>query len=260
MNIAPNGKKRWTVWVNRPVEDAQGNIVEFQSAGYDITERKLAEQALQQANEDLESQLEKVNVLQEQLLEQAVRDVLTGLFNRRYLQETLDREIARAGREDYPISLIMLDLDHFKILNDTFGHKAGDLILQSVGQIFLSHTRRMDIACRFGGEEFVIIMPSLPLELGIKRAETLRQAVADIAIPYNGQTLHATLSAGVAVYPQHGQDAGALLHAADMALYMAKNAGRNRVMAFQENPGRLSTGSNGANPPHPETTYPSTSE
>src|SRR5271157_1644934 len=157
MNIAPNGEKRWTVWVNRPVEDAQGNIVEFQSAGYDITERKLAEQALQQANEDLESQLEKVNVLQEQLLEQAVRDVLTGLFNRRYLQETLDREIARAGREDYPISLIMLDLDHFKILNDTFGHKAGDLILQSVGQIFLSHTRRMDIACRFGGEEFVII-------------------------------------------------------------------------------------------------------
>jgi diguanylate cyclase (GGDEF)-like protein/PAS domain S-box-containing protein len=200
----------------------------------DITESKIAEEAAQRVNEELSAQLEKTRSLQEQLYEQAVRDELTGLFNRRYMQETLTREVASAERGRFPISIIMLDLDFFKALNDTHGHKAGDLILHAVGQILREHIRQMDVACRFGGEEFVIIMPTTPLETGYKRAEFLRQSVEKLSVAYKDQALRTTISAGVAAFPLHGSDGDAVLHAADKALYAAKTAGRNRVMVCCE--------------------------
>ena len=234
INLSDKKEKRWVVWMYHAIEDGSGNIVEFQSVGHDISEQKRAELALQETNEKLESQLQKVNALQEMLLEQAVRDVLTGLFNRRYLQESLEREIASASRGHYPISLIMLDMDHFKKLNDTFGHEAGDLVLHTVGQILRESTRQMDIACRFGGEEFVVIMPSSPLESAFQRAESLCKQIAALSIHYNQKILNATVSAGVAVYPKHGENGDALLRAADSALYWAKSSGRNRVVKFDE--------------------------
>ena len=233
-NISPTGKERWVIWAYQPVFDVQGKLIEFQSVGRDITDRKLAEQALQKANVELAAQLARVEQLQIALLDQAVRDVLTDLFNRRYLQESLDRELARAARDQEPLSLIMLDLDRFKRLNDTYGHKAGDLVLQAVGKLLLSHTRQMDIACRFGGEEFVVILPSSPYEAALARADKLRKAVETISIEYNHSELRTTISAGVACYPQHGENGETLLHAADLALYAAKNAGRNRVMGYHE--------------------------
>ena len=215
-----------------PIEDADGKIVEFQSVGRDVTLRKQAEQALQRANDELEKRLEEIQSLQERLLEQAIHDVLTGLFNRRYLEESLEREIASAERGHYPIGIIMLDLDHFKKVNDTYGHKGGDLVLQAVGKVLREATRRMDTACRLGGEEFVVVMPGATLEDTFQRAENLRQKIEALQVDYNGKNMRVTTSIGVSAYPEYGQTMDELLHRADEALYMAKNSGRNMVCAY----------------------------
>ncbi|HPH97547.1 MAG TPA: diguanylate cyclase [Anaerolineaceae bacterium] len=232
VNIGPNGEKRWMVWAYLPIEDADGKIVEFQSVGRDVTLRKQAEQALQRANDELEKRLEEIQSLQERLLEQAIHDVLTGLFNRRYLEESLEREIASAERGHYPIGIIMLDLDHFKKVNDTYGHKGGDLVLQAVGKVLREATRRMDTACRLGGEEFVVVMPGATLEDTFQRAENLRQKIEALQVDYNGKNMRVTTSIGVSAYPEYGQTMDELLHRADEALYMAKNSGRNMVCAY----------------------------
>lgn len=195
--------------------------------------RYRAETELRQANERLQAQLTKIQALQAQLREQAIRDALTGLFNRRYLEETLERELLRARREASPISLIMLDIDHFKKLNDTFGHKAGDVMLQTLGEVLRTHTRGSDVACRYGGEEFVAVLPGASLELAHQRAEQWRALFEQLSVPYGKVELRATLSLGVAVYPQHGATSDEVLRVADTALYMAKTEGRNRVVVAE---------------------------
>jgi diguanylate cyclase (GGDEF)-like protein/PAS domain S-box-containing protein len=229
-NYDAQGKMRWMVWAYFAIKDPDGKIIEFQSVGRDITDRKMAEEALSQVNEELAIQLDEIQSLQEQLREQAVRDVLTGLFNRRYMEETLEREISSAMRSHHTIGLLMIDLDHFKLLNDTYGHKAGDSIMRSLGNLLLAHTRFMDVACRYGGEEFVVIMPTASVEDAEKRAEELRQAVAAMRVPYQNHVLYATLSIGVAAFPIHGNNSDVLLRAVDEALYSAKAAGRNCVV------------------------------
>jgi diguanylate cyclase (GGDEF)-like protein len=170
--------------------------------------------------------------LRDTLRQQSIRDVLTGMFNRRYMEESLEREIRRAARPGYPVGLIMLDLDHFKSFNDTFGHAAGDLLLRTVGEFLSVHIRAGDVACRFGGEEFVLILPEASLEITRQRAEHLREEIRHLNPEYRGQRLGPmTVSAGVAAYPTHGRDAEQLLRAADEALYLAKHAGRDRVAA-----------------------------
>lgn len=235
VNLGPDGEKRWMVWVYFPIKDRNGQIVAFQSVGRDITARKRTEQALQQANDELEKRLGEIQALQERLLEQAIHDVLTGLFNRRYLQEALDREIASAERGHYPIGVMMLDLDHFKKVNDTYGHKGGDLILQAVGNVLRGETRRMDMACRLGGEEFVVVMPGATLEDTLQRAEDLRQKIEALRVAYNGKIMNVTTSIGVSTYPAHGQTMDELLHRADEALYLAKDSGRNEVRSYKDN-------------------------
>ena len=161
----------------------------------------------------------------------SVRDVLTGLFNRRYLEETLDREISRAERKRLTLGIIMLDLDHFKRINDTYGHAAGDAVLREIGAFLKAHIRRSDIACRYGGEEFVLILPEASLEVTRLRAESLRQDAEDLKVLYNGRNLETvTLSLGVAAFPEHGSSYLPLLSAADTAMYSAKKEGRNRVV------------------------------
>jgi diguanylate cyclase (GGDEF)-like protein len=165
------------------------------------------------------------------LREISVRDVLTGLFNRRYLEETLEREIHRAERKQLSLGIIMLDLDHFKHINDTFGHTAGDAVLQELGTSLKSYIRASDIACRYGGEEFILIMPEASLEVTRQRAERLRQDAEKRKVSYNGMLLEpVTFSIGVAVFPEHGSSYLTLLSAVDEALYRAKNEGRNRVI------------------------------
>lgn len=176
--------------------------------------------------------------LRERLHNQSIRDPLTGLFNRRYMEESFLRELARAQRHTTPIGIIMLDVDHFKRFNDTHGHEAGDLVLQELGTLLLHETRKDDIACRFGGEEFVVILPGASLEQASKRAERLRKAVEErLHLQHQGEALPpVAISLGVSAFPANGQRMGLLLEAADQALYQAKDAGRNRVMLAGASP------------------------
>ena len=217
-----------TVEINTElVCDDDGTPIHIQSVVRDISERKQNEVMLQKANHKLRNQLEKIKTLQAQLREQATRDSLTGLFNRRYLEETLEREFLRAGREKNTVCLVMMDIDGFKAFNDTYGHDAGDLLLRRLGEFLRSEVRSSDISCRYGGEEFLIVMPGAQLKNGYERAEHLRAAFLSLDIEHLGVKLRATLSIGVAIYPQHGDTNEKVLHAADQALYAAKVAGRN---------------------------------
>ncbi len=164
--------------------------------------------------------------LRETLSNRSIRDPLTGLFNRRYLEESLERELYRALRNQQPLGTLMLDLDHFKRFNDTFGHKTGDELLKQLGEFLLQNTRGEDIACRYGGDEFTLILPGASLEITRQRAEQLRQELQRLKVPYSK---HITVSLGVAVFPEHGATREALLKAADFALYHAKSEGGNRV-------------------------------
>ena len=169
--------------------------------------------------------------LREALHEQSIRDPLTGLFNRRYLEETLTRELARVVRQESSLGIVMIDLDRFKHYNDTFGHVAGDALLRQLGQFLQRHVRREDIACRYGGEEFILILPNASLEAAQKRAEYVRQRVKEMnfqGVP--SELYEVTLSIGVAAYPQHGSTGDIVVQAADAALYQAKQEGRDRVV------------------------------
>jgi diguanylate cyclase (GGDEF)-like protein/PAS domain S-box-containing protein len=172
--------------------------------------------------------------LRETLRQQSIRDPVTGLFNRRYLEETLEREIRRAARSERPLAIIMLDLDHFKRFNDDFGHDGGDTLLRELGTFLWTHVRREDIACRYGGEEFTLVLPDSSLEVARKRAEDLREEVKHLNVRHNGQPLGTiSLSLGVAGFPGHGLTGEVVLKAADVALYRAKREGRDRVVVAQ---------------------------
>jgi diguanylate cyclase (GGDEF)-like protein/PAS domain S-box-containing protein len=183
----------------------------------DVTERVRARQAVEK--------------LQAQLLEQAIRDPLTGLYNRRYLDDVIGRELARAKRGGYPLALVMGDIDYFKAVNDTCGHPAGDAVLRRFAEMLRRHSRSGDILCRYGGEEFVLVLPHMDQETAYTRAEQLCAELAATEIIYQSMTIRVTASFGVAVFSP-GQDGEALIAAADKALYRAKHAGRNTVTAY----------------------------
>ena len=162
----------------------------------------------------------------------SMRDPLTGLYNRRYLEETMGRELPRARRLGESVGVIVLDIDHFKRLNDTYGHDAGDLVLERTGELLRTTTRNSDIACRFGGEEFAIILPGATLLVARNRAEAIRSALEAMKVDFNGQALGPlTVSAGVSSMPPHEQNFNFAMQQADRALYLAKQSGRNKVVA-----------------------------
>ena len=166
------------------------------------------------------------------LRSQAMRDPLTGLFNRRYLTELLELELRRAQRSNSSVGVVMLDLDHFKRVNDTFGHLAGDTVLREVAELLKSKCRSGDIVSRFGGEEFMLILPSASLEYATRRADALRDAIGHLTLLFESRPLGPiTVSLGVAVFPDHGLTSEALIQTADSALYRAKQGGRDRVVA-----------------------------
>jgi diguanylate cyclase (GGDEF)-like protein/PAS domain S-box-containing protein len=180
--------------------------------------------------------------LRETLRHQSIRDPLTGLYNRRYLEETLAQEIQRAQRHQHPIGVIMLDIDNFKRFNDTYGHDAGDRVLQAVGQILRNSVRGSDIACRYGGEEMTLVLPESPLAATQARAEDLRLAIARLQLHYEGVNLDTlAVSLGVACYPEHGRVGKAVLKMADAALYQAKAQGRNCVVVAPHRAAGIST-------------------
>jgi diguanylate cyclase (GGDEF)-like protein/PAS domain S-box-containing protein len=176
--------------------------------------------------------------LRDALRELALRDGLTNLYNRRYMEDALNREIHRAERSGKPLSVVMIDIDHFKSFNDKYGHDAGDFVLSAVARAIMKNIRPSDMACRYGGEELVVVLPEASLECACERAEQMRLAIRDTNLTHLGQTLPApTASFGVAAYPVNGTKPANLLKAADDALYRAKHAGRDRVcVATEEQP------------------------
>ncbi|WP_228152831.1 sensor domain-containing diguanylate cyclase [Marinobacter guineae] len=203
-----DGSRIWVWERGRGVEEDDGTIV-LEGIVLDITDRK-----------ELETELEEL----------ATRDPLTGLFNRREMSKVLEEELERARRYQRPMALLWIDFDHFKDVNDTYGHAAGDSVLRSVSRLLLGSVRSVDSVGRFGGEEFVIVLPEMDLDEARDTAERLRRRVVEAPQPLgDGNTVPLTISVGVAVYPEHAQNAAALCAAADKAMYLAKDRGRNCV-------------------------------
>ena len=200
----------------------------------DVTDRKEVERDLRYAMDRLHTQLIEIKLLQDQLREQAIRDALTNLFNRRYLDETLEREIARATREMYPLCIVMMDIDHFKDINDTYSHEAGDLVLKTLEKTIMDQSRQGDFACRYGGEEFVLVMPNIGLKVAKDRALSLHKTISTMFVSFGRYNLNITMSMGVSMFPAHGETRDELLRNADKALYVSKDAGRNRVSVYGE--------------------------
>jgi len=200
--------------------------------GMDIGGKLLLISLLMDITERTRAELE-VQALQARLLEQSTHDSLTGLYNRRYLDETLGRELIAAGRHGYPVSVIMGDLDHFKAVNDRFGHLAGDEVLRVFGALMKAHARASDIYCRYGGEEFMLVLPRMAPGEAIERAELLRESMGSRPVPFGESLIAVTASFGVATFPRDGRVGDELIAAADSALYAAKTAGRNRTHEFR---------------------------
>jgi len=235
-----DGRVYWIRWELRPWYDSAGvgGIILFTE---DISARKRSEQRIQQLNADLETRvrdrtaeledtvadlqhaLADAEGLRRELREQAIRDPLTGLFNRRYLEETLAREVARATRGRSTLGVVMLDLDKFKLLNDTLGHTAGDAALREIGHLLRENVRAGDVACRYGGDEFIVVMPDTNLENAGRKAQVLLEL-------FKRAPPGLESSMGVVAYPAHGAMGGDLLKAADAALYRAKQGGGNRIV------------------------------
>jgi len=231
LNRRKNGEQFWVNELIAPVLDDEGHAAHFVSMQQDITERKRTEMELRVANTRLQMQLAENEALQARLLEEAIRDGLTRLFNRRFMEETLQREILRTKRDPQPVSVVMMDVDMFKSINDTYGHQAGDLVLQTLGTFLLENTRVSDIACRYGGDEMVVVMPGASLEVGKSRAEEWRNAFSRMEFTFGADTITTTLSLGIASYPHQAHSPMELLTMADNALYWAKTK-RNQVVSY----------------------------
>lgn len=238
--VCKNGSTVWAEAQSVPFRDEAGCILGFHGVTRDISEHKRHRTELQEANQLLARQLDEIGELQARLQEQAIRDALTGLYNRRYLDETLARELARARRDGYPLSLIMIDIDHFKQINDSYGHPAGDDVIRALAALLRQSCRDGDIACRYGGEEFIVAMPQMDARAAHARAEALCDEAAARPVRHGEQEISYTISAGVCAYPIHSTDAETLIACADLALYRSKTAGRNRVTGFDVPEGKAS--------------------
>lgn len=232
--MAPNNPARFLDLRATPLYSRDGQLNGRLLVFREVTERKDVERRLRNANTRLQSQLIEIGILQSRLREQAIRDPLTNLFNRRYLEETLDRELARAAREAYPVSIFMIDIDHFKNVNDSHGHEAGDLVLKAIADVLASQSRRGDFACRFGGEEFIVVMPNINTEVAQERAETLRKMLNSLRVSFDETSLMVTISMGIASYPANGTSRDSVLRSADRAMYAAKEAGRDHILSFDQ--------------------------
>ena len=177
----------------------------------------------------LRLQVLEIETLQAQLQKQAMQDGLTGLFNRRYFDSSLQRELVRAAQESYPVAVILMDIDYFKKVNDTFGHQAGDRVLQVFADLLRQYSRSSDIVCRYGGEEFVLALPGITLNNAFQRAEQIRLSFQAARIKFGDREINTTVSGGICVFPDNAKIGDDLLLLADKALYAAKAYGRNCI-------------------------------
>lgn len=231
-----DGSEVWVETVSTRIYDENGKLTGYIGVTRNIEERRRYQAQQENANQQLQAQLAEITALQNQLRDKAMRDGLTGLYNRHYLHETLPRELARAERDAQPLAMVMIDIDHFKTINDTHGHMAGDLALQRIAETLLALTRESDLVCRFGGEEFLVALPGMTLQDALTRTEIWRAAIAAIRLEHAGRCFQLTASLGIAAFPDHGRNDAALLDNADTALYAAKHAGRDRIRAYTAGP------------------------
>ena len=224
-----DGSRLWIETVSVPVFDDDGTHLGYFGITRDVSVRKCAEQALREANHQLESQLQHINELHTQLREQAIRDDLTGVHSRRHFIDVAEREIAHAREHGGVLSLVMMDLDHFKAINDAHGHPVGDVALRAVGHMLRATTHAEDVACRLGGEEFAVLMLGTEHEAALQRAETWRSTLAATSVLAEGIALRLTASFGVATFPLQAGSLSELLKLADHRMYQAKAKGRDRV-------------------------------
>ncbi len=227
-----NGSEVWMGISSVPIYGSNGNVIGYQGVGRDITERMRQEAQLLQSHQQMESQLNQTAEEKSVLQELATRDPLTGLYNRRYLYDTCSREFARAEREGKQLAIIMLDLDHFKQVNDQYGHAAGDEVLKANAMLLKEGARESDLICRYGGEEFVAIMPNMSADQAFDRVESWRKHLEKMPIIFNEFKISITLSAGIAVFPEHGSSPEKLIHLADEMLYKSKQDGRNCISIY----------------------------
>lgn len=234
LNKKKNGEQYWEVEIIAPVIDADGAIVNYIAIKEDVTAQKKSDAKLREAYVRLEEQMKEIQGLQGELREQAIRDPLTKLHNRHYLTETLSRELSRAVREQYPITFLLLDIDHFKHVNDTYGHAAGDFVLRDLADHLAEFTRTGDIVCRYGGEEFLVVFPNTKEQDAFLIADRLRESIQQSPIYVDHHMISITISAGTSEFPAHGQYEALVLETADKALYHAKHNGRNQVVLWSK--------------------------
>ena len=225
-----DGSRMWIETVSVPVFDDDGVHIGYFGITRDSSERKRTEQALREANQQLEVQLRHIQELHEQMREQAIRDDLTGVHNRRHFVAVAEHELERARRHGATLSLVMLDVDHFKNVNDAYGHLTGDAALKAVGSMLSATTRAGDLACRLGGEEFAVLLLGMGHDGAIERAEKWRATLAEMTILADGTALRLTASFGVATFPEQAGSLVELMKVADTRMYCAKSLGRDRVI------------------------------
>ncbi|OAH97678.1 GGDEF domain-containing protein [Methylomonas methanica] len=226
-------KDRSTVSLIANAVRRNGELITVEVSGsqaIDIGGKPALIAVLADISERLQSE-RQVKALHEQLQYQAIHDPLTGLYNRLFLNENLERELLLAERQGYQVSVVMSDLDHFKMINDCYGHQAGDAVLKVFADIMKRHARASDLDCRYGGEEFFLVLPDTSQQTASERAELIRSALVAQPVAVADRAIAVTASFGVATYPANGLSSAALIGAADKALYAAKDAGRNRVMS-----------------------------
>ncbi len=231
LNKKLNGELFWEYNRISLVKDSQGNVTHYLAIKEDITERKKKDEELRDANLRLQAQLNEIESLHAKLQAESIRDRLTGLFNRKFMEETLEREIAMAFRMGTVLSLVIMDVDRFKTVNDTYGHQAGDMVIKKLGEFLLQNTRSGDMACRFGGDEIVVVMPNATIEDACQRAEEWRKTFVEMTFVFGNQSFSTSLTQGVAAFPVHAASSYDLLNVADKALYFAKTR-RNIVCAY----------------------------
>jgi len=208
----------------------------FRLSKSELKERQRAESDMRIMNAELKNRVVEVERLQEQLREQALRDPLTGLYNRRYIADVLCRDLSRVRRENCPLSVIIGDIDHFKAINDTYGHQVGDLFLVGVAELFRRNIRGSDSVCRYGGEEFLFVLPGASIDAARRRAEEIRVQVSRLAVKHDDEALGVTMSFGIAAFPVNGGEGEKIISKADLALYNAKRLGRNQVSIWSGTP------------------------